>query len=370
MTDTHIRATYEIRPGRGGDAEARARDIALEQTVELPEKLVPDTARGMTGSIHSLEPVGRDRWHAAIDFPLAVTGTEWPQLMNVLYGNISLKRGFRLVDLAWPQSLLTALGGPGHGIAGLRRLTGVHTRAMLATALKPVGLSATELAERCAAFARGGVDVIKDDHGLADQAPSPFADRLTACQAAVEAANAETGRHCRYFPNVTAARPKLLERAAAARDAGCVGVLVNPWLVGPDAMMSLRDEFGLAVLAHPALTGNGIGGTSGIAADLLLGELFRVAGADAVIYPNQGGRFGFSRAACERINHRLRRPLGGLRAAMPTPGGGLDVARVGAWAQRYGHDTLFLIGGSLYARGDITAAAQQLIRALEHRNGR
>ncbi|WP_018717793.1 RuBisCO large subunit C-terminal-like domain-containing protein [Arhodomonas aquaeolei] len=362
----HLTATYEIRPGRGESAEERAQDIALEQTVELPAALVPAAAAGMVGEVRSVEPSGRGVWQARIRFPVAATAAEWPQLINLLFGNISLKRGLRLIDVNWPQTLLDTFGGPGTGTEGLRALTGVPRRALLATALKPMGLSASELAARCSAFARGGVDIIKDDHGLTDQAAAPFEERLARCQAAVTDANAATGRRCQYFPNVTAQRTTLMARARAAREAGCAGVLVNPWLTGMDAVAWLRDEPGLAVMAHPALTGDLFSPRHGISAPLLLGELFRIAGGDAVIYPNRGGRFGFSLARCERINERLRRPLGGLRAAMPTPGGGLDVTRIGAWARHYGRDTLFLVGGSLYARGDIAAASARLIEALEH----
>jgi ribulose-bisphosphate carboxylase large chain len=142
-------------------------------------------------------------------------------------------------------------------------------------------------------------------------------------------------------------------------------VLVSPWLVGLDTLRQIRDTYGLAVLAHPALTGSLFARSTGIAPEVVLGDLFRIAGADAVIYPNSGGRFNFSLATCERINTHLRRPLGALRAAMPAPAGGMDVSRVGYWTRRYGSDTLVLIGGSLYAQGDLQRAAAALRAAVE-----
>ena len=79
------------------------------------------------------------------------------------------------------------------------------------------------------------------------------------------------------------------------------------------------------MLAHPALTGSLFGRRAGMAPELVLGDLFRLAGADAVIYPNAGGRFDFSAATCVRINDHLRRPLGALRPSLPAPAGGMDV---------------------------------------------
>jgi ribulose-bisphosphate carboxylase large chain len=247
----------------------------------------------------------------------------------------------------------------------LRALTMAGERPLLCTALKPVGLSARELAERAADFARGGIDIIKDDHGLADQPTAPFAERLARCQEVIERVNATHGTRALYFPNVTAPAARLRERLDAARAAGCRGVLVSPWLVGLDTLRLIRDDYGLAILAHPALTGSLFGRSAGIAPELVLGDLFRLAGADAVIYPNTGGRFDFSAAICERLNHHLRRPLGGALPAMPVPAGGMNVRSAAHWARRYGPDTMLLIGGSLYAQGDLVAGAAALRRAVE-----
>ena len=51
-------------------------------------------------------------------------------------------------------------------------------------------------------LAEGGVDLIKDDHGLADQAYSPFAARIAAVGRAVRAANEASGRRTLYAPHV------------------------------------------------------------------------------------------------------------------------------------------------------------------------
>ena len=78
-------------------------------------------------------------------------------------------------------------------------------------------------------------------------------------------------------------------------------VLVAPMIAGVSNFSALRREFpAVALLAHPALAGNQI------APAALLGTLFRVFGADAVIFPNHGGRFSYTRATCEAIVDNLR----------------------------------------------------------------
>ncbi len=364
--DGRLGVRYALTLGRGEDAARAAGLIALEQTVELPRALLTSAlAERMAGRVEDVRQTGPRRALVRVSYSLDAIGDDLPQCLNLLFGNISLKPGIRIVGLEWPALLLARLGGPGHGVAGLRALTGVRERALLCTALKPMGLSAAQLAQRCEAFARGGIDIIKDDHGLADQPAAPFAERLARCQEAVTRANAASGGRSLYFPNVTAPAAQLPLRLAAARAAGCRGVLVSPWLVGLDTLRLIRDEYGLAVLAHPALTGSLFGRSAGMAPELVLGDLFRLAGADAVIYPNAGGRFNFSGATCVRINQHLRRPLGALRTSLPAPAGGMDVTRAGHWLRRYGPDTLLLIGGSLYAQGDLAQAAAALRRVVE-----
>lgn len=367
MTDCELLSVdYLLSCAAEEDPAEKARGIALEQTVELPGRAIsPAVRERVVGRVDPPRPLGGGRWTVRIDYPLAAIGGELTQLLNLLFGNVSLKDGIRLQGVRWPASLLRELGGPGHGIAGLRRLTAAEGRPLLCTALKPMGSSVAELAEHAYHFALGGIDLIKDDHGLANQPDAPFQARLQACAAAVARANAETGGNSLYLPHVTAGYAELPRRLEAAREVGCRAVLLNPWVTGLDAMRWARDQYGLAIMAHPALTGSYFRSEHGLSPELMLGDLFRLAGADAVIYPNVGGRFGFDAATCAAINDRLRRPLGGLAPAFPTPGGGMDVARAGHWVERYGNDTILLIGGSLYARGDLTAASRALRAAIE-----
>ena len=81
-----------------------------------------------------------------------------------------------LQDVAIPAELSAALGGPRHGIADLRRRVAAKGRALTCSAIKPQGLPPERLAELAARYTRGGIDFIRDDHGLANQAYSPFAE--------------------------------------------------------------------------------------------------------------------------------------------------------------------------------------------------
>jgi ribulose-bisphosphate carboxylase large chain len=276
-----------------------------------------------------------------------------------------LKRGIVITGIEWPSTLLETFGGPAHGIAGVRALTtAAANRPVLCAALKPVGLSADELGQLCHRFANGGIDLIKDDHGLTDQPSAPFDDRVRCCAEAVERANAVTGGGTLYFPNVTGPAGSLPARLETARAAGCKGVMASPLLMGLDSLQFISRESGLAVLAHPALSGAFFGASHGILPQVLLGDVFRVLGADGVIYPNVGGRFPFDDSTCRAINARLRDDLGEISPAFPAPGGGIDVKIVPHWLAHYGPDTILLIGGSLYSQNDLTQATRRLVEAV------
>jgi ribulose-bisphosphate carboxylase large chain len=97
----------------------------------------------------------------------------------------------------------------------------------------------------------------------------------------------------------------------------------------------------------------------------MLGKLFRLLGADATIFPNHGGRFGYSRATCSAIASAARDEWHGLRATLPVPAGGMTVDRVDEMRAAYGNDCMLLIGGGLLTAGDeLLERARQFVSAV------
>jgi len=89
-----------------------------------------------------------------------------------------------------------------------------------------------------------------------------------------------------------------------------------------------------------------------IAPPLLLGKLFRLFGADATIFPNAGGRFGYGADVCAGIADAARAPWHHLAPMLPVPAGGMSVERVPEMRALFGDDAMLLIGGSLLSAGD------------------
>jgi ribulose-bisphosphate carboxylase large chain len=194
------------------------------------------------------------------------------------------------------------------------------------------------------------MDLIKDDHGLSNQNCSPFDERVGLCADAVRRGNQETGQRTIYVANITAPQTEVVKRARTAKRAGAGGLMVAPGLIGMDLMRELADDDSIAlpILSHPALQGSFVTGTNGIAHGVIFGQLARLAGADATIFPNFGGRFSFSRDECREIVNAAHEPIGHLKTIMPAPGGGMSLTRVPEMLETYGQDLIFLIGGGLF----------------------
>jgi len=350
-------------------AEARAQHICIEQTIEFPAELVPeDDIRGhVIGRLEGLVQAGEDEFEAEISYAVEVTGLALPQTLNVIFVNIILEPGVRVQRIDWPEALLRALPGPRFGRDGLRRRLGTPEGPFFCTALKPMGLPPERLAEQAYAFARGGMHVVKDDHGLADQPFAPFAERVPRCAEAVARANAETGQRCLYAPTINGPAERLRADALWAKAQGAGALLVLPGLAGLDAMRSLAadDGLGLPVLMHPAFLGSFTAmGSAGLGHGLLYGEIARLAGADISIFPNYGGRFSFAPESCREIARACAAPMGPVAPILPAPGGGMSLERVGEMVNVYGPDVMFLIGGALHRDPDgLEAATRGLIEA-------
>ncbi len=364
--DGRLRVTYSLTLDTGESPEAKARGIAFEQTVELPEGRVPaDLVNEVVGRVESVEAAGDGKWQTRISYSADLAGGNFSQLMNLLYGNISLLSGIRLVAVEWPADLLAAIPGPTHGVQGLRSLCGVQERRPLTCAVaKPLGLSPRQLAELAGEMARAGVDIIKDDHSLADQPAAPFRERITMCQAAVEEANRAEGTSARYFPSLGGGGRMLRERVGHLQEVGCRGAVVMPFHSGLDTVAGLAYESELALLAHPSGSGVLFGAEHGVAPEVYLGQVLRLAGCDAVIYPHAGGRFRMDESTAGAIRSNLLAELGTLRPSAPAPGGSIDPARLQGWFRLYGPDSVFVVGSSVIRAEDPRRAAEKWVATV------
>jgi ribulose-bisphosphate carboxylase large chain len=337
-------------------AGAIAQDICAEQTVEFPVQCLPPGAipGELLGRIEKFRKdtadPGGETWIADISYAVEIAAGELTQFLNVLFGNISIKRGIQVISID-PGTSFDMLPGPHFGVQGLRDILGVKDRPLVFSAIKPMGLSAKDMAALVYQFALGGVDLIKDDHGLSNQVFAPFEERVKYCSDALAEANAKTGTKTLYLPNITAPFEQVLDKALRARELGAGGVIMSPGLTGIDAVRVVSGKAGIPVFVHPAFLGSYAINANGLNCSVLFGTIMRLAGADATIFPNYGGRFPLSREECLSIAAACREKLGDRRTIFPCPAGGMELGKISDMISSYGKDTLILIGGGLFSMG-------------------
>ena len=346
--------SYELS-GTQDECRRIAQEICVEQSVEFPAELLPEgeIREQILGRIERFEQLAENRFEVRISYAVETASEEFTQFLNVIFGNFSIKSDVKVTDIELSSALYGFIKGPRFGMTGLRELVGEPSLPLLFTALKPMGLSAKELAGLAGIFAENGIHIIKDDHGLANQTFAPFRERVERCCDAVASANARSGHKAIYVPNVTAPARELRERALYAKRCGAGGLLVAPGLVGLDAMKCLADddEIALPIFSHPAFSGCYAVNAQGFSCRAYFGQLMRYAGADAVIFPNYGGRFTFSKRECLDIAEAGKAPCGPLKRMFYCPAGGMKLERMSDMIKDYGTDVALLMGGGLFSCG-------------------
>jgi ribulose-bisphosphate carboxylase large chain len=355
-----ILATYRIIAPEA-ESRTRAEALAIEQSVEMPLDAIDDrrVVDAIVAKVVDIRLHG-DSFEVDLGIAPETTGNEPAQLMNMLFGNCSLQPEIELIDVQFPAGYEKAFPGPRFGIEGIRNITNAEGRPLTCAALKPQGSSVEHLAKLAYTFARAGIDVIKDDHGLANQHYSPFEKRVPAVQKAISEANRETGGHAVYAPTFSGGSIALSAQARVAKDSGVRMALIAPMLVGIPAFVEALVELDIPVMAHPAFAG-----AARIAPPVLLGKLFRLFGADATIFPNHGGRFSFSRETCLAIANAAHAPWENVKTALPVPAGGMTLDRVDEMLEGYGRDVMLLIGGGLLsARDQLLERSREFVRKV------
>ncbi len=271
MSNTTVNATYRIETPM--DPRAAAEIMAGEQSsgtfVAVPGETEALTARHRASvlDVQILETVDQPTlpgsappakaYHRAqvkIAYPIDNLGPHLTTLVTTLMGNLYELQpfsGLKLLDVELPDEWRGAFAMPAFGIAGTRRLAGVHDRPILGTIIKPsVGLNPTETAALVGQLAEAGLDFIKDDELQADAPHCPFDERVRQVMQAVDRAADRTGRKVMVAFNISDSIEHMLRHHDAVVQAGGTCVMVSLHSVGFAAVEHLRRHAALPIHGH------------------------------------------------------------------------------------------------------------------------
>ena len=183
-------------------AKSRATVVAIEELEPLAAPSLPNAIFARKGTSG---PWRRAR--VTIAFPAANIGRNLPTLAATLAGNLydlGETTGVRLERVAWPADFRARFERPVHGVAGTRKLTGVHDRPLIGTIIKPnVGLSPSETADLVRQLCEAGVDFIKDDECCGDSEHAPITRRISAVMTEIRRWRERGGKAVMMAVNIT-----------------------------------------------------------------------------------------------------------------------------------------------------------------------
>ena len=116
-----------------------------------------------------------------------------------------------------------------------------------------IGYLKTQLRDQ----AIGGVDIVKDDEILFENALTPLTKRIVSGKEVLQSVYETYGHKTLYAVNVTGRTFDLKENAKRAVQAGADILLFNVFAYGLDVLQSLAedDEIPVPIMAHPAVSG-------------------------------------------------------------------------------------------------------------------
>jgi ribulose-bisphosphate carboxylase large chain len=193
-----------------------------------------------------------------------------PQILS----SITKTEKAKLENISFPKKIVDKFKGPEFGVQGIRKITKIKKRPLLATVIKPIVLNEKEYALIAKHSWLGGCDIVKDDTNLTDQKFNRFKDRLIHTIDAKHKAENSTGETKIYIPNITAETQDMIERAKLVKKMGGKYIMIDVSTAGFSALQTIR-RLNLGLIIHVGVTNYNI-------SKIVLSKLSRLAGADQI----------------------------------------------------------------------------------------
>ncbi|MEX1663715.1 RuBisCO large subunit C-terminal-like domain-containing protein [Thioclava sp. 15-R06ZXC-3] len=292
-------------------AGARVEKLTVLDTVEKPS--LPGAKPGT--------PIRQAK--VTISWPLETIGLSVPHLSIVIGGNLFELgdfSGLKVDDIRLPESFLASGPGPGFGIEGTRRLSGVYDRPLIGTIIKPsVGFTPEQTADLAEELAQAGLDFIKDDELQAASPSCPFEARVDAVMDRLHRHADRVGTLPMFAFNLTGEVDDMLRRRDYVLKAGGSCVMMTLNAVGLSGFMAVSRQSPLPIHAHRA-------GWGALSRHPVLGwsfpawsKLWRLAGADHIHVNGIDNKFCESNESVIRSARSCLEPLGKTKPCITMP---------------------------------------------------
>jgi ribulose-bisphosphate carboxylase large chain len=362
--ETDLVCTFYVEP-EGISLKEAAGGVAAESSVGTWTQLTTEKpyVKKLAAHVFSIEGSV-----IKIAYPLELFEQgNMPNILSSVAGNVfGLKalKNLRLLDITFPEALLSGFKGPQYGIDGIRKLLKVPKRPLVGTIIKPkLGLNTKDHAKVAYDAWLGGCDVVKDDENLSSQKFNPFDERLIQTLEARDKAQDETGERKVYMINVTAETNLMIERAESVVAQGGEYIMVDILTCGWSALQTLREQnFKVVIHAHraghAAFTKNQLHGI----AMKPIASVARIIGVDQLHVGTVVGKMSETKPeVLENIN-ACKGELGDLAPVLPVASGGLYPQLVPPLLETFGNDVVLQAGGGIHGHPEGTVNGAKAMR--------
>lgn len=358
-------ALFRIIPAEGFTMEEAAGRVASESSVGTWTTLTTLTPRVRKLMAKAYQFSGE---LVSITYPLELfEEANMPQVLSSVAGNVfgmKAVKGLRLIDISWPEPLVSKFRGPQFGMQGIRNFMKIRKRPLTASVPKPkLGLTYVEHAKHGYEAWSGGLDLLKDDENLTNQDFNSFEKRARLCYRLRDKAEKETGERKSYLINITAETKEMEKRARLVKELGGEYVMIDICTTGWAALQTLREtcqDLGLAIHAHrafhAAFTRNPEHGMS----MTVLAETARLIGVDQLHIGTVIGKLEASEEEVltlrdkvvgkkyEGRRNTLPQDWFGKKDVLPVSSGGLHVGLLYPLLKMLGTDIIVQMGGGIW----------------------
>ena len=362
--ETDLVCTFYVEPD-GLSLKEAAGGVAAESSVGTWTELTTEQpyVKWLAAHVYSIEGSV-----VKIAYPIELfEPANMPNILSSVAGNVfGLKalKNLRLLDIEFPNKLLTSFKGPMFGIEGIRKLLKVPKRPLVGTIIKPkLGLETKDHAKVAYEAWFGGCDIVKDDENLSSQKFNPFEERLTQTLESRDKAQEETNERKVYMINITAETDTMLKRAQTVVDQGGEYVMVDILTCGWSALQTLRNQnLNLVIHAHraghAAFTKNPLHGI----AMKPIATVARIIGVDQLHVGTVVGKMSETKAEVIENIDACKAQMGDLKPVLPVASGGLHPRLVPALMETFGNDFVIQAGGGIHGHPDGTIAGAKAMR--------
>ncbi len=368
----YVEATYLVVSDKKFDVEKKAVELASDIHIWNEKNYPYDKSVIKKFQIKIVdyfdfedEDTGEFRAVIKLGFPVLMFTYSISSIISIIFGRISLYGRIKLVDLNFPDLFLEHFKGSNFGIYGLRQKLNIKHEPLLMVTLETYAQNSKEIANLLYQIGSAGADIIKENEAYFDDSLAPFEERIKYCLESKKKAEDFIGRKIIYAPNLTGSVDSLIDKAKKAVDLGVEAFVINVVPYGFDILQRLSEEVEAVFIANPAFSGTLYQSKDyGIESHTLFGKLFRLAGADIVIFPSPYGDYPLIHHHAMEVSEALKEKLSHLNPVFPAPSMGIYPQIVPQLFKDFGNQVVINVDEVPYKHPDGVHAGVKAFRDI------